>query len=84
VSLIRDVVTNPITLITIGGVLYKLFQKAYRAVRDHEIDQNFVFDMATNHLPHIYHVQSLICEKLGVEVTEPPAINFIRLDHQKE
>jgi hypothetical protein len=41
------------------------------------IESRFINDMATNHLPHIYHVQTLICKKMEVEVTEPPPIKFV-------
>jgi hypothetical protein len=44
------------------------------------IESRFISDMATNHLPHIYHVELLICKKLGVEITDPPPIRFVNLN----
>jgi hypothetical protein len=46
-----------------------------------EISRQFVESMATNHLPHIYHAQQRICEKLGIVLDEPtPPIEFIKLE----
>ena len=59
-------------LVTFGGWLLKQFLDA-------RIYKVFIKDMATNHLPHIYHTIHLIGEKLGVEISEPPLIKFIDL-----
>jgi hypothetical protein len=70
-----------------GGILIKLIKWAYQRYRRNETTHIFVYDMATNHLPHLHHTQRLIADKLGVEVTEPPPIQFIdfkKLDKKGE
>jgi len=52
----------------------------YKKRRNADIAQNFIRDMAINHLPHLYHGQILICRHLGIEMTEPPRIQFIELN----
>jgi len=50
--------------------LYPVFK---RIDQTHE----FTLDMATNHLPHIYHAQEKICVALGVTLDEPqPVIRY--------
>lgn len=72
---------DPSWLIAAGGVFLTqavvFFRWMYRKMRDEEIRSKFVKDMATNHLPHIYHVLRLLCETAGVEVTEPPQVQFV-------
>jgi hypothetical protein len=57
--------------------LVVFFRWIYRKMRDDEINRAFVRDVARNHLPHVYHVLKLLCESEGIEVTEPPQIQFI-------
>lgn len=33
-----------------------------------------VDSLQTNHLPHIYHLLQKICEKLGIDYTEPEGL----------
>lgn len=56
----------------------------YRKVRNSEIEQNFVRDMAQNHLPHIYSTLELIAEYLGVKVEKSPPIQFVKLQDKRE
>jgi hypothetical protein len=67
----------------VGGGLARGIHWAYKFVRDSQIERNFVREVATNHLPHMYHVLGLICEKLDIEVTEPPQIGFVDLREKK-
>lgn len=53
---------------------------AYKRTRNNEINRRFVHDMATNHLPHIYDAQKLIAAKMGIELPDPPPIQFMELN----
>lgn len=56
----------------------------YKRTRNNEINQRFVHDVATNHLPHVYDAQRRIAAHLGVELPDPPPIQFIELNgHRK-
>ena len=50
----------------------------YKRIRTAEVQSKFTEDMATNHLPHIYHVLTLLCQKEGIVVGDPPPIQFVR------
>jgi hypothetical protein len=52
----------------------------HRRMRDAEIARAFTRDMATNHLPHIYHALQLIARERGIELSEPPPVRFIELN----
>lgn len=54
----------------------------YRLVRNAEASQDFVYDMATNHLPHIYDALRLLCVKEAITLGNPPPIQFV--DKKKE
>lgn len=56
----------------------------YRRIRDDEITQTFVHDMATNHLPHIYNLLVKMCDQQGIERTPPPRIRWIDLNGPKK
>jgi len=51
----------------------------HRRVRDSEIASAFVRDVATNHLPHIYHALRQIAAGQGIALEEPPPLRFIDL-----
>jgi len=53
----------------------------HRRTRDDEIRRAFVRDMAVNHLPHLYHVLRQIAGHLGLELREPPPVQFIELNN---
>lgn len=56
----------------------------YKRTRNNEINQRFVHDVATNHLPHLYDGQKRIAAHLGVDLPDPPPIQFIELNgHRK-
>jgi hypothetical protein len=68
-----------------SAVQFTLFLRwLYRRIRDDEITQTFVHDMATNHLPHIYEVLLKICEKQGIDYSPPPRIRWIDLTGPKD
>ena len=52
----------------------------HRRTRDDEIRRAFVRDMAINHLPHLYHALRQIADHLGLELKEPPHVEFIELN----
>jgi len=49
----------------------------YRRMRNDEIYRVFVKDIATLHLPHVYHGQKKIAQHLGIQLEEQPDIRFI-------
>jgi hypothetical protein len=58
----------------------------HRRTRDDEIRRNFIRDMALNHLPHLYHAMRLIAGHLGLELADPPRVQFLELnghDHKR-
>jgi hypothetical protein len=36
--------------------------------------------MAINHLPHLYHALRQIAGHLGIELTDPPPVQFMELN----
>jgi hypothetical protein len=52
----------------------------YRRIRNDELTRAFVQDMATNHLPHIYHALREICRAQGIELSEPPPIHWVEFN----
>ena len=57
----------------------------HRRMRDDEIRRAFVRDMAINHLPHLYHALRQIAGHLGIELEEPPPVQFLELNgHEKK
>jgi hypothetical protein len=54
----------------------------HRRTRDDEIRRAFVRDMAINHLPHLYHALRQIAGHLGLQLKEPPPVQFLELNGQ--
>ena len=52
----------------------------HRRTRDDEIRRAFIRDMAINHLPHLYHAMRQIAGHLGLELKEPPPVQFVELN----
>jgi hypothetical protein len=52
----------------------------HRRTLDDEIQRAFVRDMATNHLPHLYHALRHIAQHLGMPLPEPPPIHFLEIN----
>lgn len=48
-----------------------------RRILDDAMRRQFVEDMATNHLPHIFAALEQIADALGITIEEPPAIGWI-------
>ncbi len=70
-------------LIALAPVLvqFALFLRwLHRRMRDDEITRAFVRDVAMNHLPHIYTVLRQIAAHQGIELEEPPLVQFLDLN----
>jgi hypothetical protein len=52
----------------------------YRRIRNDEIYKNFVWDMAENHLPHIYHELRRQSRALNLDDLQPPPVRFVDLN----
>jgi len=52
----------------------------HRRTRDDEIRRAFIRDMAVNHLPHLYHTLRQIASHLGIELKDPPLVQFIEFN----
>jgi hypothetical protein len=71
---------NPgwVTALVVVCVQFVLFVRwLYRRARNDEIARAFVRDVATNHLPHIYQALRQIAEANGIELKEPPLVQFV-------
>jgi hypothetical protein len=74
---------NPYWLIVAFTVLAQLvvfLRWLHRRMRDDEIERAFVHDMATIHLPHMYHALRLIADHLEIELDDPPPVRFLELN----
>jgi len=52
----------------------------HRKMANDALMRQFVIDVATNHLPHLYHGQNKIAAHLGIEIDEPPLIQFAQIN----
>lgn len=52
----------------------------HRRMRDTEITRAFVRDVAINHLPHIYSALRQIAAQQGIDLQEPPLLQFLDLN----
>jgi hypothetical protein len=73
-----------VTIASAGAQLVVFLRWLHRRMRDDAIHRQFVRDMATNHLPHIYEALHKIASQHGVLLTLPPNIRFIDFDHGPE
>jgi hypothetical protein len=74
---------NPYWLVVGLTVLAQFFiflRWVHRRMRDEEIQRAFVRDMATNHLPHVYHALGRIASHLTIELDDPPPVRFLELN----
>ena len=60
--------------------LFFFLRWLHRRTRDDEIRRAFVRDMAINHLPHLYHALRQIAGNLGIQLKEPPPVQFLELN----
>lgn len=61
---------------------YIFLRWLHRRTRDEEIRRMFIRDMAINHLPHLYHALHQIAGHLGLELDDPPQVQFVELNGQ--
>jgi hypothetical protein len=68
-----------------SGVQFFIFLRwLHRRTRDDEIRRTFIRDMAINHLPHLYHALRMIGARLGLELADPPRVQFLEFNgHDK-
>jgi hypothetical protein len=52
----------------------------YRNKRDSDIHRVFLYDVATNHLPHLYHGMKQLAKAQGIELEDPPPVQFIQFN----
>lgn len=74
---------NPYWLVVAFTVLAQLvvfLRWLHRRMSDDEIGRAFVHDMATSHLPHMYHALRLIANHLDIELDDPPPVRFLDLN----
>jgi hypothetical protein len=74
---------NPYWLIvalTVIAQLIVFLKWLHRRMRDDDIQRAFVHDLATSHLPHMYHALRLIAAHLEIELEEPPPVRFVELN----
>ena len=61
-------------------VQFSLFLRwVYRRIRNDQLMEIFIKDIALNHLPHIYHALRKICAHAGIEEEDAPPIQWINL-----
>ncbi|HWZ96919.1 MAG TPA: hypothetical protein VN025_04090 [Candidatus Dormibacteraeota bacterium] len=70
-------------LVPIGVQLVVFLRWLHRRMRDDEIHRAFVYDVATNHLPHIYDALRAMAEQQGIVLDSPPAVRFIDLNERR-
>jgi hypothetical protein len=70
-------------LLPIGVQLVVFLRWLHRRIRDDEINRAFVYDVATNHLPHIYDALRAIANQQGIALPEPPALQFVDLNERR-
>ncbi|MGH9727499.1 MAG: hypothetical protein ACRD33_03215 [Candidatus Acidiferrales bacterium] len=78
-----DKLLEPSSLAVIAAttVQFALFLRwLYRRVRNDELTQAFVADMATTHLPHIYDLLGRLCDQQGIKHPATPPICWIDLN----
>jgi hypothetical protein len=63
-----------------GLQLFFFIRWLHRRTRDDEIRHAFIRDMALNHLPHLYHGLRQIGDHLGIELKEPPRVQFLEFN----
>lgn len=66
--------------VTAASWAYRRVRASVKREMQIDISRQFLAELATNHLPHIYHVLELIAANLGVEITEPPPIKYFKIE----
>lgn len=66
--------------LTVGAQFVVCLRYLHRKMANDALMRQFVIDVATNHLPHLYHGQNKIAAALGIEMDEPPLIQFAQIN----
>jgi hypothetical protein len=66
--------------VALAPSIFKALRWVYRQIRAIEETKDFVLALHENHLPHIEWALKLICEKLEIELTEPPPLPPLHKD----
>lgn len=70
-----------VSMMVLIGTQFTLFLRwIYRQMRDDEVRRVFLKDVATNHLPHIYHALRAIAVQNGIVIDDPPPVRFIEFN----
>jgi len=67
-------------LLPLAAQLVLFVRWLHRRLRDDEVQRAFVRDLATNHLPHLYHALRLIAAHHGIALDEPPPIRYVEFN----
>lgn len=62
------------------GNAWGIVHWTYRRVRNRQINEAFIEEMATVHLPYLYRAVVALCDKSGVDIGDHPNIGFLRLN----
>ena len=69
-----------LVVFTLLAQFFVFMRWLHRRMRDAEIARAFTRDVATNHLPHIYDALKLIAREHGIDLPDPPPVQFIELN----
>lgn len=69
-----------LAMVHMGKVAASALDYFYKKRRSTEINQQFVQDVAMNHLPHIYNALKLIAHSKGIDLPEPPSIRWQQIN----
>lgn len=79
------IVIIAVTPVVLGGRwLVRRIKQSGRDEAQAQMRDDFVFDVATNHLPHVFDALTKIATKLEIELPEPPPIRFVPFDRAKK
>ena len=71
------------SLIGIFIAAFSMAKYFYRQIRNAEIYKAFVYDMAENHLPHIYHELARQSRAMNLDDVQTPPIRFVDLNDRR-
>ena len=70
-------------LLPLAAQLVLFLRWLHGRLRDDEVQRAFVRDLATNHLPHLYHALRLIAAHQGLVLDDPPVIRFVEFNGRR-
>lgn len=69
-----------VVCVALAPSVFKVGRWAYRQIRTIEETRDFVVALHENHIPHLQWALQLICQRLDIELTEPPALPPLHKD----